>query len=69
MIDFYKTNILKGEIVVIIYKNNDNNNFALDLELLNKIEQLKNKGFSKKDIVTILVTLYGFNKNEVYNKI
>lgn len=69
LIDFYKTNILKGEIVVIIYKNNDNNNFALDLELLNKIEQLKNKGFSKKDIVTILVTLYGFNKNEVYNKI
>lgn len=69
LIDFYKTNILKGEIVVIIYKNNDNNNFALDLELLNKIEQLKNKGFSKRDIVTILVTLYGFNKNEVYNKI
>ena len=34
-----------------------------------KIEQLKNKGFSKKDIVTILVTLYGFNKNEIYNKI
>lgn len=68
LIDFYKTNILKGEIVVIIYKNNDNN-FALDLELLNKIEQLKNKGFSKKDIVSILVTLHGFNKNEIYDKI
>lgn len=68
IIDFYQNNILKGEIVVVIYKNNSNN-FALDLKLLSKIEQLKNKGFSKKDIVTILVTLYEFNKNEIYNKI
>lgn len=69
LIDFYKTNILKGEIVVLIHHKNNYNNFALDLELLSKIEQLKNKGFSKKDIVTILVTLYEFNKNEIYDKI
>lgn len=68
LIDFYKTNTLKGEIVVLVHKNdNQNNNF--NTELLNKIEQLKHKGFSKKDIVSILVTLYDFNKNEIYDKV
>lgn len=68
MIDFYKTNILKGELVVMIHKK-DNTYDIFNIDLMNKIEQLKNKGFSKKDIVTILVTLYGFNKNEIYDKV
>lgn len=68
IIDFYNTNILKGEIVVLIHKK-DNSNDIFNIDLMNKIEQLKNKGFSKKDIVTILVTLYGFNKNEIYDKV
>ena len=67
IINFYKTNTLKGEIVVMIHKKDSPDIFNIDL--LNKVDKLKNKGFSKKDIVTILVTLYGFNKNEIYDKI
>ena len=68
IIDFYKTNTPKGEFVVVIHKENKQN-IPFDEDILIKIQNLKDKGFSKKDIINILVALYGFNKNDIYNKI
>ena len=57
----YKDGI-KGEIVCMIYKDTDAD--SSDMEF--KIKDLKSKGFKDKEIASILSTLYGFNKNEIY---
>ena len=54
---------IKGEIVCMVYANEDNNSSS---EMKLKISDLKAKGFKDKDISIILSTLYGWNKNEVY---
>lgn len=64
VIEYYKNNVLKGEIVAMVYKQEDVE-FS-DIEILEKINQLRQKKFSTKEISTILATLYKVNKNEIY---
>lgn len=64
VIDYYKTNILKGEIAFLLYaKPCEDEDEA---EILDKIKKLKTLNFSDKDISAILAELYGLNKNKVY---
>lgn len=55
---------IKGEIVCMIYKEEESSSIEMEF----KIKELKNKGFKDKEISTILSTICGFNKNEVYKK-
>jgi len=64
LIDYFKKNVLKGEIVAMIYKK-ESVEFSQS-DLLEKINNLKSKNFGAKDISTILATLYDVNKNDVY---
>lgn len=64
IIQYYKTNPLKGEIAVMVFAS-DNANIETD-ELKNKIMLLKEEGFSQKDISVIISKLYRVNKNQVY---
>ena len=63
IIDHFRNGV-KGEIVCMIYANE--NSSTIDLNI--KIRDLKNKGFKDKEISIILSTLYQFNKNDVYKK-
>ena len=67
IIEYYKENILKGEIVAIIYKK-ENVEFS-QTDLQEKINLLRQKKFGTKEISTILATLYKVNKNDVYKLI
>lgn len=67
VIEHYMKNVLKGEIVAMVYKQNDQE-FS-QTELIEKINLLKMKKFSTKDISTILATLYNVNKNDIYKLI
>lgn len=67
IIDYYKTNTLKGEIVAMVYKQ-ENIEFS-QTELQEKINLLRQKKFSTKDISTILAELYNLNKNDIYKLI
>ncbi len=67
IIEYYQNNTLKGELVVMVYKKEDVE-FSQE-ELLEKIRLLKQKNFSTKDISTILATLYGIRKNDIYTLI
>ena len=64
IIEYYKNNTLKGEIVVMVYAQEKDN--ASDDELKEKINILKEEGFSPKDISKIISKLYGENKNKIY---
>lgn len=64
IISYYKTNPLKGEIVVMIFASEDDD-IKIN-ELRNKILVLEQEGFSKKDISVIISKLYGVSKNQVY---
>lgn len=63
---YFEKNILKGEIVAMVFAQNSS---LCELDLEEKIEKLKKKNFSAKEISTILTELYGVSKNEVYKKI
>ena len=67
LIDYYKKNVLKGEIVAMVYKK-ESVEFSQS-DLLEKISSLKQKNFGAKDISIILATLYGLNKNDIYKLI
>lgn len=67
VIEYYKNNVLKGEIVAMVYKK-ENAEFSQE-QLIEKINLLKQKKFSTKEISTILATLYDVNKNDVYKLI
>lgn len=67
VIEYYKSNVLKGEVVGMIYKK-EGVEFS-QTELIEKINLLKQRKFSTKDISTILADLYGLNKNEIYKLI
>lgn len=64
VIEYYKNNVLKGEIVIMVYKR-EGAEFS-QTEILEKINLLKQKKFGTKDISTILATLYNVNKNDIY---
>lgn len=67
VIEYYKKNVLKGEIVAMVYKKNSVEFSQSDI--LEKISKLKQKNFGAKEISTILATLYDVNKNDVYKLI
>ncbi len=67
VIEYFKNNTLKGEIVAMIYKQESAE--VAQTEILEKINKLKKRNFGAKDISTILADLYGLNKNEIYKMI
>lgn len=67
VIEHYKNNVLKGELVVMVYKK-EGAEFSQS-EILEKIELLKKRQFSTKDISTILADLYKLSKNDIYKLI
>lgn len=64
VIDYFQSNVLKGEIVGLVFRNNTQDN----INLTDKIELLKNKGFKAKEISIILSELYDVNKNDIYKR-
>ena len=64
LLDYYKDGI-KGEIVCILYADEAQQ----DADINYKIEELRAKGFSDKDISVILSTLFKINKNDIYKKV
>lgn len=64
LIEYYKNNVLKGEIVCMLYA--DNSNDEDDSAILENIKKLKALKYSDKDISQILSALYDVNKNKVY---
>lgn len=67
IIAYYTTNILKGEIVVMLYSQPSND--IEEADLVEKIKKLKNEKFSDKDISKIISVLFKVNKNKVYKLI
>ena len=65
VIEFYKNNILKGEIAALLHKSEKINN---EINLEDKIEKLKKLNFKDKEISLILSSLYDINKNIIYKK-
>ncbi len=66
VIEHFEKNILKGEIVAMVFAENSN---LYDVDFDEKIEKLKKKNFSAKEISTIISELYGISKNEIYKKV
>ena len=64
IIDYYRENILKGEIVVMVFASETKD--MAEEEIKEKISKLKQKGFSPKDISVIISELYDVNKNLIY---
>ena len=64
IIEYYRNNTLKGEIVAMLYAK-ENNDISNE-ELKEKINILKEEGFSPKDISKIISKLYSENKNKIY---
>ena len=62
---YFEENVLKGEIVAMLYAQEELG--VSDEVLLEKINILKQEGFSKKDITKIISKLYGENKNKIYS--
>lgn len=67
VIEHYQNNVLKGEIVAMVYKK-EGVEFS-QTEIIEKISKLKAKKFGAKEISTILSTLYDVNKNDIYKQI
>lgn len=66
IISHYEKNILKGEIAAMVFADEQN---GKDINIEDKIEILKNKNFSAKEISVIISELYGVSKNEVYKQV
>lgn len=64
MLEYYKNHTLKGEVVVMLYAQEQKQ--GDDAAILEKIKKLKAANFSNKDIAAIISTLDGVNKNKVY---
>lgn len=54
---------IKGEIVCMVLAEEN----IEEAEISAKIKTLKDKGYKGKDISIILSSLYGYNKNDIYN--
>ena len=66
VIEYFKNNILKGEIVGLVFRDK---NSQQNIDIEEKINILKNKNFKAKEISVILSELYGLNKNDIYKKV
>lgn len=66
VIEYFEKNLVKGEIVAMVYREN-NQLFADDI--VDKIMKLKSKNYTAKDISIILSELYNVNKNDIYKKV
>lgn len=64
IIKYYQENMLKGEIVVMVYA--DDSVDEDESALVEKIKLLKADGFSDKDISKIMASLFNINKNKIY---
>lgn len=64
ILEYYKNHTLKGEVVVMLYAQEQKQ--GDDTAILEKIKKLKAANFSNKDIAAIISTLDGVNKNKVY---
>lgn len=67
IIKYYSENTLKGEIVALVFaqdKKEESDEFIID-----KINVLKEEGYSPKDISKIISKLYNINKNKVYKMV
>lgn len=62
----FKMNQPKGEFVVMLYKEKNNDKTNLETEIEKKVVILKNKGYSSKDVSVILSLLFDVNKNLIY---
>jgi len=65
VIKHFEKNILKGEIVGMVFADNTSISTA---DLDEKIEKLKKKNFKAKEISIILSELFDLSKNEIYKK-
>lgn len=65
VIKYFEENVLKGEIVALVFRDEN----SADIELDNKIEALIKKGFKAREISIILSEFFGVNKNEVYKRV
>lgn len=66
VIEYFKNNTLKGEIVGLVFRDK---NSQQNIDIEEKINILKNKNFKAKEISVILSELYGLNKNDIYKKV
>ena len=64
LMDYFSKNVLKGEIVAMVYPQLESE--PEDADLVKQIKKLKSEGFSDKDISKIISTLFDVNKNKVY---
>jgi len=64
VISHFKNNILKGEIVGLVFREE----ISTDNDFSDKIELLKSKGFKAKEISVILSELFEANKNDIYKQ-
>lgn len=65
VIEYFHNNTLKGEIVGLVFREENKSD---DIDIDEKISILKSKSFKAKEISIILSELYGLNKNDVYKK-
>lgn len=63
LIEHFKKNVLKGELVVLVHSSDVSSDVS---SYTDKIDALKKKGFSAKDISVIISELYDVSKNKVY---
>lgn len=61
----------KGELVLVLegYKEIEKGNVSLDESVLEKAKKLESLNYSKKEIASILSTLYELNKNQIYKEL
>ncbi len=64
IIEYYKNNTLKGEIVAMLYKDEKQE----EIDISSKIKKLKTLNLKDKEIASIIAALYDINKNQVYKK-
>lgn len=67
IIGYYNDNILKGEIVCMLYaQGSENEDYST---FVPKIQKLKELNYSDKDISQIISALYDVNKNKIYKMV
>lgn len=66
VIEYFNKNIIKGEIVGMVYREDNDD---VDINIDEKIKILADKNFKAKEISTILSLLYNINKNDVYKRV